>query len=386
MAGCALVKVALLSDCYLPRLGGIEVQVHDLAHHLRAAGHEVSVFTATGDPAYPRSEAVTTDEAGVQVHRFDLGLPGGVPINPLATREVGRRLAAGGFDVAHVHMGVVSPFAVDMARVALSVGVPTAVTWHCVLAASTPVHRMLGYAGRWAERGAALSAVSSMAAERVQQLLPSGTPVAVLGNGIDVSAWRRPVEASDAADRETGQPFRVVAVQRLARRKRPEALLDVLVRARDLLPPAFALRADIVGEGRQRRTLSRAAAEGDWITLRGRLPREDLRQLLWGADVFLSTTRLEAFGIAALEARTAGLPVIALQGNGIGDFVHNGVEGLLAPDDEGLAQAIVDLATDHDRHRQIVLHNRAVPPTQAWPDMVSATVAEYERARRGAQQ
>ena len=48
MAGWVLVKVALLSDCYLPRLGGIEVQVHDLAHHLTRAGHTVEVFTATG--------------------------------------------------------------------------------------------------------------------------------------------------------------------------------------------------------------------------------------------------------------------------------------------------------------------------------------------------
>ena len=36
----------MLTDCYLPRLGGIEVQVHDLATRLVAAGHEVEVFTA----------------------------------------------------------------------------------------------------------------------------------------------------------------------------------------------------------------------------------------------------------------------------------------------------------------------------------------------------
>ena len=35
------MKVALLSDCYPPRVGGIESQVSDLAHQLAAAGHEV---------------------------------------------------------------------------------------------------------------------------------------------------------------------------------------------------------------------------------------------------------------------------------------------------------------------------------------------------------
>ena len=42
---CCAVKVALLTDCYLPRLGGIEVQMHDLGRHLVAAGHEVHAFT-----------------------------------------------------------------------------------------------------------------------------------------------------------------------------------------------------------------------------------------------------------------------------------------------------------------------------------------------------
>ena len=41
------MKIALVSDCYLPRLGGIEVQVHDLAQRLVAQGHEVVAYTVT---------------------------------------------------------------------------------------------------------------------------------------------------------------------------------------------------------------------------------------------------------------------------------------------------------------------------------------------------
>ena len=52
------MRVALLSDCYLPRLGGIEVQVHDLAHRLAAAGHDVEVVTATAGET--RTHTTTT--------------------------------------------------------------------------------------------------------------------------------------------------------------------------------------------------------------------------------------------------------------------------------------------------------------------------------------
>ncbi|HEY9521592.1 MAG TPA: hypothetical protein VIR33_00005, partial [Thermopolyspora sp.] len=41
------VKILHISDCYLPRLGGIEVQVADLVRTQRGAGHSVEVATAT---------------------------------------------------------------------------------------------------------------------------------------------------------------------------------------------------------------------------------------------------------------------------------------------------------------------------------------------------
>ncbi len=41
------MRIAHVSDCYLPRLGGIEMQVHDLATRQRAAGHETTVITQT---------------------------------------------------------------------------------------------------------------------------------------------------------------------------------------------------------------------------------------------------------------------------------------------------------------------------------------------------
>lgn len=382
MAGWLLVKVALLSDCYLPRLGGIEVQVHDLAHHLSAAGHTVEVFTATGDPAHPRSNQPRRDEQGVLVHRFDLGLPGGIPVNPFAVPEVRRRLAGSGFDVAHVHMGVVSPFAVDMARVALGVGLPTAVTWHCVLDRSAWVHQRLGYAARWASMGAALSAVSAMAAERVGRLLPDGTPVNVIGNGIEVVQWQRPADRSPMAQGDD-EAFRVVAVQRLVRRKRPEALIDVLLQARALVPADLPMVAEIVGDGPQRAAVERAVAEHPWIRVRGRLSRPEIRDLHWGSHAFLSTTVLEAFGIAALEARTAGVPVLALRGTGVSDIVEDGVTGVLAADDAGLAAALARLVTDRARQEALAARAREVAPVQAWPAIVSASVAEYERAMAG---
>lgn len=381
MAGWSLVKVALLSDCYLPRLGGIEVQVHDLAHRLTAAGHDVEVITAT-----PGETRATTSEAsgGVTVHRLPLPIPGAPPINPFVKGEVRDLLRQGSFDVVHGHMGVVSPFATDMIGVAVDAGLPTAATWHCVIDRSAPVFRALGHARRWGEAGVALSAVSSMAAERVSGIAGDAT-VGVLGNGIDVDTWRPPVDL----ERPDDGVVRVVSAMRFVRRKRPGALIDVLrsVRAQlDRERPGVRLEAHLVGDGPQRRLIAAQLERHgvDWIHLPGRVTRDELRDLHWRSDLYLSTARLEAFGIAPLEARTAGLAVAALTGTGVADFVTDGLDGILRGSDQDLARAVAELAADPDRLARVRAHNLGTPPAQSWPHVVEATLSEYARAIGGA--
>ncbi|MFC7486460.1 glycosyltransferase family 4 protein [Knoellia sp. CPCC 206453] len=380
------MKVALLSDCYLPRLGGIEVQVHDLAHRLSAAGHEVEVVTATPGDTRAATHDVEVDggdSTSVTVHRLPSRIPGAPPINPFVKDEVRELLTSGGFDVVHGHMGVVSPFATDMIGVALDAGLPTAATWHCVIDRSAPVFRALGHARRWGEAGVALSGVSSMAAERVSGIA-GGADVHVLGNGIDVDRWR-PTPEQDAT-RPADGVVRVVSAMRFVRRKRPGALVDVLRDAREQLDrtaPGTRLEAHLVGDGPQRRLIAAQLQRHgiDWIHLPGRVTREQLRELHWRSDIYLTTARLEAFGIAPLEARTAGLAVAALRGTGVEDFVTDGRNGILRGSDDDLATGLAQLAGDPARLAQLRAHNLGTPPVQSWESIVGATLAEYDRAR-----
>lgn len=380
------MKVALLTDCYLPRLGGIEVQTHDLAAHLRARGHEVEVFTATPGPRGERHGVVQSVD-GVPVHRMAVRLPFELPVNPLAPPEVRRRLAAGGFDVAHVHMGVVSPFATDMVRVALGLAMPTAITWHCLMDRSAPLFRLVGQARRWGARGAALSAVSGVAAANVAGVVGPSTPVRVFPNGIDVDHWRAPEPAPQA----TGaggrpEPVRVVAAMRFAARKRPLAVLEIARRARELAPADAPMSLTLFGDGPEQRRLEayvRRHDLADWVSLPGRVSREALRDAYWDSDVYLTPARLEAFGIAALEARTAGLPVVARRDTGVGDFVVDGVNGLLGDDDEDLARGLARLVEDAELRRAIATTNRTRAPAQAWPAVASLAEQEYARAAAG---
>ncbi len=105
----------------------------------------------------------------------------------------------------------------------------------------------------------------------------------------------------------------------------------------------------------------REHALDDTITFTGRLDRGGIRDVFARSDVYLQPSVKESFGLAALEARAAGLPVVARTQTGTTQFIHDGVQGLLAADDSGLARALVTLGRDRELLASITAHNRGTP-------------------------
>lgn len=364
------MRIVHVSDCYAPRTGGIESQVRDLARSQVAAGHEVHVVTATpGDSG---------DDDGVQVYRFGTRMPFDLPVNPAAPPRVRALLRELDPDVVHVHAGVVSPFAYDGARVTLGEGVPLAITWHCMLDGVVPALREAVRASRWRGAPVALSAVSRAAADRVTAVFRA--PVAVLPNGLDLEVWA-PASATPSATPSAA--LRCVATMRLAPRKRGLALIGIVEDVvTQLEPGAFSL--DLIGDGPMRRRIQKRIARrglGDVVTVHGRLGRDRIRAAYARADVFVAPAALEAFGIAALEARASGLAVVARRGTGIAEFVTDGVDGLLVEDDAGMARGLVRLATDPGLRAALTTRARTHRPAHGWSTTLEAAEAEYRRAR-----
>jgi glycosyltransferase involved in cell wall biosynthesis len=364
------VKIAHVTDFYLPRLGGIEVHVHDLSARQRAAGHTVDIITSS-----PPDPAGVTDEP--HVHRIGQGLRWRHPLNPAAAVRVHDVLRDSDYDVVHAHGGVWSSLSFAGALSAVDSGIPAVLTWHSLLDWATPLYRLVDWTIDYTTRPIHWTAVSASATRPLYPLLPAGTEVGVVPNAVDVQDWRMEPVCRDPRE------VHVVAVMRLAPRKRPLHLLKMLRRVRERLPADIRMRTTIIGEGPERPTLERFLRRHRMqpeVTLTGRLTRERIRETYRTADVFVAPATLESFGIAALEARCAGLPVVAMRASGIADFVTDGVDGLLADSDQDMVEALFRLSTDAGLRTVIAGHNRDVPPPFGWPEALETTEKAYARA------
>jgi glycosyltransferase involved in cell wall biosynthesis len=165
----------------------------------------------------------------------------------------------------------------------------------------------------------------------------------VIRNGIDLDVPR--------SRSHGGRPATIVSVARL---RRPKDVMT-LVRAVAMLEPG-SVRALVVGDGPQRAELAaeigRLRAERA-VELLGE--RDDVAELLAGADVFVLSSASEGMPMCVLEAMAAALPVIASAVGGVPEIVRDGETGVLVPPGQprALAVAIGALAADPALRRRL---------------------------------
>ena len=109
------------------------------------------------------------------------------------------------------------------------------------------------------------------------------------------------------------------------------------------------------------RTAIRDLGLEEHVIVRGECSRTEVRESLRLADVFVLASLSKGVSNAALEAMAVGVPVVVTDVGGMADAVTDGVNGLLVPsrDPAALANALLELAADPERRRQMGERGRA---------------------------
>jgi glycosyltransferase involved in cell wall biosynthesis len=144
----------------------------------------------------------------------------------------------------------------------------------------------------------------------------------------------------------------------------------------------------LVGRGPELSGLRRLAAQlgvGDRVSFFPEVDDTTLPSYYDACDVFTlpSTSRLEAFGIAALQGMSTAKPVVVCDIPGVRDVVTNGVHGLVAEpgNAESLAGCLNLLARDPEGRVKMGRKGRErVEEEFSWAKVVGKIEAVYERA------
>lgn len=373
------MRVALISETFLPNVNGVVTTLCRLLEHLRDGGHEALLFAPEGAPEqYAGAQVVPM--RGVPLPRYpELRL---TPPQPGITAQLRR------FRPDVVHLAGTVALGVAGRHAARQVGAPLVGAYHTDFPAYT-AHYGIGFLRellygylRWVHNSCAVTLCPSSAT--LADLRAHGfRRLRLWGRGVDTARFhpgRRSAAWRESVGARPGERL-LLYVGRLA----PEKRLDLLAEALPAIPGA---RLVLVGDGPARPALERRLA-GAPAHFAGYLSGDELATAYASADLFAFPSDTETFGQVIQEAMASGLPVVAARAGGAIDLVRDGATGALftpgsAPELAGRARELLGAPA---RAAAMGEAGRAAAERRSWSRVMGQLVGHYEQAarrRRGA--
>ncbi len=377
------MRIAIVTESFLPSVNGVTTSVCRLLEVLATLGHDAIVIAPGPAPdryaGFPVHSVVS-----VPVRKFPVGLP---------SWQIEELLRDTAPDVVHV----ASPFFLGASALTATrvLGLPSVAIYQTDMAAY--VAQQGGIAGppaaratwrylKWVHSGADLTLAPSSAA--LADLTAHGVSRTRLwGRGVDTGLFQpgwRDDAGTHALKRSLAPRGETVVgyVGRLAAEKDLERLTEIAD-----LPGTRLL---IVGDGPSRPDLEALLPQAAFV---GSREGDDLARAYAALDVFVHTGTRETFGQTLQEAAAIGLPVVAPAVGGPLDLVDHGRTGLLYdPAEPGaLRHRVAELTVADDAWQRRALYGEAAVAKVAgrsWRALVDQLLDHYRdavdiAARRG---
>ncbi len=370
------MRVAIITETFLPKVDGIVKVACLLLDHLSKRGIEVLVIA----PRYGEGQHYND----VPIH----SLPSlSFPLYPearlgFATLSLYRELAAFQPDVAHLFHPVMA--GIPTMAMLKWMEVPTVTSFHLDYARLANQFKVLsldlGFTRplideltknifNWAD----YSLAPSRLAQRQLQRLGVAN-VGLWRRGVDASAFhprfRSAAMRAEMTDDNAAETV-LLYVGRLSQEKQLEQI-------RPTLEQVPNTRLVLVGDGPARPTLERHFA-GLPVKFMGYLFGERLARAYASADIFVFPSRLETFGLVVIEAMAAGLPVVAARVGGVAEIVSDGLNGYAfeSGDEARLRENVRKIAASRATMRRMGAQARAYAETQSWDNIMDEVIALY---------
>jgi phosphatidylinositol alpha 1,6-mannosyltransferase len=365
------MRVALVTESFLPSLNGVTNSVLRVVETLKKYGHDVAIFAPTSEGPTFRGIPVTTGPSVVLG-----GFPVAIPTPQLAS-------GLEGYDPDLVH--VAAPFWMGGEALAWAqrAGVPSVAVYQTDVA---------GYMKRYGLDFAApiIDAITAgIHRQATLNLVP--TPLArdyleglgvssiqVWGRGVDLEMFHPHKKHSEEAHRlralwAPGGEHIIGYVGRLAPEKQVGRLIELCG-----MPNS---RIVIVGDGPLREELEERFF-GYPVTFTGALSGEALAHAYAAMDIFVHCGTEETFGQTLQEAHASGLPVVAPDSGGPRHIVRQGVTGYLVDPAQwgSFRECVSQLVENESLLADMAMRARQSVRGKSWEANNRELLAHYSRA------
>ena len=366
--------------CY-PTYGGSGVVATELGIELAQRGHEVHFIT------YAQPFRLSGPQPNVWYHEVEVSHYPLFDYPPydlaLATRmaEVAEIYA---LDLLHVHYAIphsVSAYLAKQMMAASSRRLPFVTTLHGTDITLVGQDRSYLPITRFSiQQSDGVTAISKYLRERTLKEFELSNSIQVIYNFVNCDLYIRDKQAQERRREFARDDERLlVHLSNFRPVKRVCDVIEIFDRVQKKIPAKLLL----IGDGPDR-------SQAEWLAMEKRIhdrviflgKQDRVHEKLPMADILLLPSRLESFGLAALEAMACQVVPIATNVGGVPEVIEHGKTGFLAEvgDVDDMARCAIDLLSDDSKLKQMGREGRTVAQGRFCSTRI---IPQYEKFYRG---
>lgn len=310
-----------------PTYGGSGVVATELAIYLAKQGHKVH-FISYSQPV--RLDVLEPNIYYHEVNVQDYPLFDYPPYELALSSKMVAIAMKYRLDLLHVHYAIPHAYAAYMAKQILrdkGVHIPVVTTLHgtdITLVGRNPSYReAVNFSINHSDR---VTAVSESLRRDTLDFFKVDIPIQVIPNFLDLSLYR----PDDSCKQNFAQADEkiITHVSNFRKVKRIPDVIDIFYRLQKDIPAVLLM----LGEGPEKERARQQALDlgiAEKVKFLGKT--SEVERILCISDLFLLPSERESFGLAALEAMGAGVPVISSNTGGLPEVNIHGQTGFTAP-------------------------------------------------------
>ena len=336
--------------CY-PTYGGSGVVATELGQELAARGHDIHFIS------YAAPIRMNLSDPHIHFHEVEVA---SYPLfdHPPYTLALATKMLEvyemEQLDLLHVHYAIPHSVSALLARsMAAPRRLPFITTLHgtdITLVGNN--HSYLSITKFSIEQSDGVTAISQYLHRQTIKEFDIKRPIEVIPNFVNCDLYTREANGKFRGQVAPGGEPILMHLSNFRPVKRVTDAVEIFALVRAKMPAKLVLIGDGPDRGTAEYLVRKKKLQKD-VCFLGK--QDQVYTKLASADLFLLPSRLESFGLAALEAMACEVPVIATNAGGVPEVVEHGVDGyLVEPGDvAGAAKYAIDILSRGDRGREM---------------------------------